>query len=140
MACPSSGGWPTKKIGEREAIAAMLDASSDLVADRQVILADKLFTGKEFEAFITEDFKAHLLRPDRKDEKPPFGHFGGIRQWVESIFDALKGQLGSERHGARTLEGVMARVACKLLAMAAGIWHNWTIDAPRKRSLVSYDH
>ncbi|MGP5699047.1 IS982 family transposase [Glutamicibacter arilaitensis] len=137
---PVIWGVANPKIGEREAIAAMLDASSDLVCDGQVILADKGFAGKQFEAFITEDLKAHLLRPDRKDEKPRFGDFGGIRQWVESIFDTLKGQLGLERHGARTLEGVMARVACKLLAMAAGIWHNWKIDAPRKRSLVAYDH
>lgn len=133
-------GLANPKIGEREAIAAMLDASNDLVVDGQVILADKGFAGKQFEAFITGDLKAHLLRPDRKDEQPRFGDFGGIRQWVESIFDTLKGQLGLERHGARTLNGVMARVACKLLAMAAGIWHNWKIDAPRKRSLVAYDH
>lgn len=137
---PVIWGLANPKIGEREAIATMLDASSDLVADGQVILADKGFAGKQFEAFISGDLKAHLLRPDRKDEQPRFGDFGGIRQWVESIFDTLKGQLGLERHGARTLEGVMARVACKLLAMAAGIWHNWKIGAPRKRSLVAYDH
>ncbi|WP_396276687.1 IS982 family transposase [Glutamicibacter creatinolyticus] len=137
---PVVWGLANPKIGEREAIAAMLEASSDLVADGQVILADKGFAGKEFETFITADLKAHLLRPDRKDETPRFGDFGGIRQWVESVFDTLKGQLGLERHGARTLGGVMARVASKLLAMAAGIWHNWKIDAPRKRSLTAYDH
>lgn len=136
---PVIWGLSNPKIGEREAIAAMPDTSSDLVADGQVILADKGFAGNQFEAFITGDLKAHLLRPDRKDEKPRFGDFGGIRQWVESTFDTLKGQLGLERHAVRTLEGVMARVACKLLAMAAGIWHNWKIDAPRKRPLVAYD-
>ena len=56
-----------------------------------------------------------LIRPDRKDEKPRFGSLGGVRQWIESIFDTLKGQTGLERHGARTLDGVMARVGCKLL-------------------------
>ncbi|MDR7083863.1 hypothetical protein J2X01_004216, partial [Arthrobacter ginsengisoli] len=24
--------------------------------------------------------------------------------------------------------------------LAAGIWHNWRINAPRKRSLIAYDH
>ncbi len=75
-----------------------------------------------------------------RTKSPRFGDFGGIRQWVESVFDTLRGQLGLERHGARTLEGVMARVASKLLAMAAGIWHSWKVNAPRKRSLVAYDH
>lgn len=137
---PVVWGLANPKIGEREAITAMLDASSDLVADGQAILADKGIAGREFEAFITHGLRAHLVHPDRKDEKPRFGDFGGIRQWVESVFDTLKGQLGLERHGARTLEGVMARVASKLLAMAAGIWHNWKVNAPRKRSLVAYDH
>ncbi|NUL49542.1 transposase, partial [Cellulosimicrobium funkei] len=119
---------------------ALLARDHHLVADGQVILGDKGFAGQEFERFITEDLGAHLIRPDRKDEKPRFGNVGGIRQWVESVFDTLKGQLGLERHGARTIEGVYARVAAKLLAMAAGIWHNWRINAPSKRSLIAYDH
>jgi hypothetical protein len=77
----------------------------------------------------------HLIRPDRKDEKPRFGNFGRIRRWIQSVFDTLKGQLGLERHGARATTGVYARVASKLLVMSAAIWHNWLIGAPRKRSL-----
>jgi len=106
----------------------------------QVILGDKGFAGRDFEAFITQDLGATLIRPDRKDEKPRFGNFGGIRQWIESVFDTLKGQLTLEQHGGRTLAGVCARVAARLLALAAGIWHNWRINAPRKRSLIAYDH
>ena len=64
----------------------------------------------------------------------------GIRQWIESVFDTLKGQLTLENHGGRTIEGVKARVAARLLALAAGIWHNWHTNAPRKRSLIAYDH
>ncbi|MCQ6273358.1 IS982 family transposase, partial [Pseudarthrobacter sp. R1] len=85
---------------------------------------------RDFERFITEDLGAHLIRPDRKDEKPRFGKLGGIRQWIESVFDTLKGQLGLEEHGGRTMAGVYARVAARLLALAAGIWHNWRINAP----------
>lgn len=137
---PVIWGLANPKIGERETTQVLLDHDCHLVHDGQVILADKGFAGKEFEAFVTDELGAHLVRPDRKDEKPRFGALGGIRQWVESVFDTLKGQLGLEQHGGRTVEGVYARVAAKLLALAAGIWHNWLIDAPNKRSLIAYDH
>ncbi|HEY5320780.1 MAG TPA: IS982 family transposase, partial [Galbitalea sp.] len=41
---------------------------------------------------------------------------------------------------ARTTAGIYARVASKLLALSAAIWHNWATGAPRKRSLTAYDH
>lgn len=83
---------------------ALLRHDQPLVRDGQVILADKDFAGREFERFITEDLGANLVRPDRKEENPRFGKFGGTRQWIESIVDSLKGQLGLEYHGARTLD------------------------------------
>ncbi|MFI8413587.1 IS982 family transposase [Paeniglutamicibacter gangotriensis] len=137
---PVIWGLANPKLGEREVTEALLRHDHHLVRDGQVILADKGFAGKDFERFITEDLGANLVRPDRKDEKPRFGKFGGIRQWIESVFDTLKGQLGLEYHGARTLDGLYARVASKLLALAAGIWHNWKANEPRKRSLTAYDH
>jgi hypothetical protein len=137
---PVIWGLANPKIGEREVTQALLARDHHLVHEGQVILGDKGFAGREFERFITEDLGGHLIRPDRKDEKPRFGNFGGIRQWIESVFDSLKGQLGLEQHGGRTLAGVYARVAAKLLALAAGIWHNWHINAPSKRSLIAYDH
>jgi hypothetical protein len=45
-----------------------------------------------------------------------------------------------ERHGAHTIQGVWIRVAQRLLALAAGVWFNWLLDAPVKRSLLAYDH
>jgi hypothetical protein len=35
---------------------------------------------------------------------------------------------------------VWIRVAQRLLALAAGVWFNWQLEAPVKRSLVAYDH
>lgn len=137
---PVVWGLANPKIGEREAAQAMLDHDRHLIAPGQVIIGDKGFAGREFENFITEDLGAHLIRPDRKDENPRFGKLGGIRQWVESVFDTLKGQLTLEDHGGRTPAGVYARVAARLLALAAGIWHNWLTNAPAKRSLIAYDH
>lgn len=63
-----------------------------------------------------------LVRPDRKDQKKrKFGSLGGMRQWIELVYDTLKDQLGLEHHGVRTPEGVFARIAQRLLALAATI-------------------
>jgi hypothetical protein len=63
-----------------------------------------------------------------------------VRQLIESVNDTLKGQLDLERHGARTAEGVSARVAQRVLALAAAIWHNFHTSQPISRSLTAYDH
>ena len=47
-----------------------------------------------------------LSAPDRKDEPRRHGSLGRVRQWIESTFWTCKGQLGLERHGARTLPGL----------------------------------
>ncbi|MGP9034635.1 hypothetical protein ACT17S_16410 [Glutamicibacter mysorens] len=117
-----------KEIGEFEAIAVMLDASSALIVDGQVILANRWFAEKEFEGAITDDLLTFLARPYRKDVEPRFGDFVGIRQWVESVVDTLRGQLGLEHHGAKKLGWVMVRVASNMLATASGISRIWKID------------
>jgi hypothetical protein len=127
-------------LGEREVVAALLDRDHRLVRAGQVILGDKGFAGRDFEAFITGTLRAHLIRPDRKDEPARFGSLARCRQWIEAIIDTLKGQLTLEAHGGRTMAGVYARVAARLLALAAAIWHNWRTGAPVKRSLIAYDH
>lgn len=127
------------KIGERDVVAALLDHNSHLIRTGQVLLADKGFAGKAFKTH-TDGLGLRLLRPDRKDETYRNGNLGGVRQWIESVNQTLKGQLGLEDHGARTILGVFTRVAQRLVAMAAGIWHNWTTGVPRKRSLIAYDH
>ena len=126
---------------ERQVAAEML---ARVELDGYTVIADKGFAGEEFEALMTE-LRAIFLRPDRKDEQPRFGKLGGIRQWIESIIDTIKGQLSLERHGAHTIQGLVTRVSQRLLALAAGIWHNWALwengnlDHPI-RSLIAYDH
>lgn len=127
------------KIGEREVVAALLDNNAHLIRSGQVLLADKGFAGKDFKA-QTEAKGIELLRPDRKDEIYRNGNLGGVRQWIESVNQTLKGQLGLEDHGGRTPIGVFTRVAQRLAAMAAGIWQNWTTSTTSKRSLIAYDH
>jgi Transposase DDE domain len=129
----------TPKLGEREVVAALLDRERHRLRPGLVILADKGFAGQEFEQLVA-GYGSRLLRPDRADEPHRHGSLGRFRQWIESTFQTLKGQLGLEQHGGRTLAGVGVRVAQRLLALAAGIWWNWEIGAPDKRSLVAYDH
>jgi hypothetical protein len=120
---------------EREVAAEMLRR---VELDGYTILSDKGFAGEDFEALV-RSLGAQLVRPDRKDEKPRFGKLGGARQWVESIIDQLKDQLSLERHGAHKMPGLIARIAQRILALAAAIWFNWQTGQPG-RSLIAYDH
>lgn len=47
-----------------------------------------------------------------------------VWQLIESVAETLKDQLDLEDHGGRSFEGVVVRVAQRVLAMAAAIWHN----------------
>ncbi|MFD4934383.1 hypothetical protein [Streptomyces virginiae] len=85
---------------------------------------------------------AELLRPSfrrekrRKDESL----LKSVRQLIESVNDTLKGRLDLEQHGGRTFEGVAVRVAQRVLALAAAIWHNHKTGQPITRSLTAYGH
>jgi hypothetical protein len=125
------------KLGEREVAMALLDRRS--LQPGQVLMVDKGLAGAAVDEHVA-GLEALLVRPDRRDEPARFGSLGGMRQWIESVIDTLKGQLGLEQHGGRTLAGVQVRVAQRLLALAATIWWNWQIGAPDKRSLLAYDH
>jgi hypothetical protein len=122
-------------VPEREVGAEMLRR---VELDGYTVIADKGFAGEDFEALMAE-FGVLFMRPDRKDEPRRFGGLGGVRQWIESIVDTFKGQLSLERHGAHTMSGLLTRVAQRLLALAAGLWHNWNIGDPG-RHLTAYDH
>jgi hypothetical protein len=130
------------KIGEREVAAELLARAAGRQALRPglTLIGDKGFAGRDFEDLVTAECGLHLVRPDRRDEAPRHGSIGWIRQWIESVNDTLKGQLDLERHGGRTPAGVFTRIAQRLLAMAAAIWHNWATGAPVKRSLTAYDN
>jgi hypothetical protein len=130
------------KIGECEVAADLLGHARDIGAlrDGRIVLADKGLAGREMERYAADQVKVLLVRPDRKDEPRRYGNLGGMRQWIESVYDTIKDQLSLERDGGRTPEGVFARIAQRLLALAAAIWHNWTIRTTDLRSLTDYDH
>jgi hypothetical protein len=102
------------------------------------VIADKDIAGEDFGALIG-GLGAVFLRPDRKDEQPRFGSLGGVRQWVGSVIEAIRVQLSLERHDAHTLPYLLTRIARRLLALAAFLFHNWDIGDPGRR-LIANDH
>ncbi len=106
-----------------------------------LLITDKGFASRAFERDLAEQGN-ELLRPSRKKEKARHGEpmLKKVRQLIESVNDTLKGQLDLEEHGGRTFAGVAVRVAQRLLAMAAAIWHNNKTGAPVTRPLIAYDH
>jgi hypothetical protein len=131
------------KLGEREVLAAMLEIDAGLVRDRPglLLISDKGFASKPFERSLSEQ-GITLLRPSRKKEVLRAGEpmLKKVRQLIESVNDTLKGQLDLEQHGGRTVEGVAVRVAQRVLALAAAIWHNFRTGQAVSRSLTAYDH
>lgn len=120
---------------ERQVAAELLE---QVELEGYAVIGDKGFSGAELEELVAA-LGGVFLRPDRRDEKPRFGNLGGIRQWIEAIFGQLKDQLSLERHGAHTMDGLCTRVAQRLLALGACVWHNWKVGEPG-RSLIAYDH
>ncbi|NVM95777.1 hypothetical protein G6034_12815 [Arthrobacter sp. AETb3-4] len=119
---PYLWGLGNPKIGERGVTQALLELDGHLIREGQVIPgwpgrpgrrrpAGLAVAGRDFERPITDVLGTTVIRPDRGDENPRFGKSGGVRQWIESVFDTLKGRPGLEHHGGRTLAGVNARVA-----------------------------
>jgi len=131
------------KADERQVLLGLLHDDPTLAASRpgQILLADKNYFGRDFEASIAER-GIQLLRRARKGEpeRPGGRFFKPLRQTVESIFDTLKGQLDLEQHGGHTPQGVLVRVLQRLLAMTTAIWHNDHTGQPVRRSLLAYDH
>jgi predicted RNA-binding protein YlxR (DUF448 family) len=96
----------------------------------ETIVCDKGYAGAEFARLAAERHGAIILRPNRKTEPGRGPHLAPIRQCIESIFWTLKDRLGLERHQARTLHGLRARIATKLLALAASVWLNHSLGRP----------
>jgi hypothetical protein len=88
----------------------------------ELVIADKRYAGKHVEQITYERFGATIARPRRNNEPGRGPHIAPIRQRIKSIiFWTHNDRLGLERHNARTHHGLRARIAAKLLALAASV-------------------
>jgi hypothetical protein len=100
----------------------------------EIVIGDKNYAGRDFAAHV-EQMGALLLRPPRKDEPQTQPRLSMLRQRIESIFWTCKDLLSLERHGARTLHNLRARIVQRLLALTASIYLNhWLGRPPRTLS------
>jgi hypothetical protein len=140
---PVTWALANPKLDERQVLMAVLDHDPSVLADRPglLIIADKGYVSRELDAFLAER-GVRLLRPSYRNRTPhPAQHLlKPVRQLIESVNDTLKGQLDLELHGGRTIDGVTARIAQRLLALTAAIWHNRATGQPVTRSLIAFDH
>jgi hypothetical protein len=129
------------KADERDTALDMI-AFAGLDTTGVTLIADKGYRRASFETELNQA-GIELIRPNLKSEKtrPGRPYLKAFRQIIESVNQTLKAQLDLERHGARTRNGVAARVLQRILALTAAIWHNETTnrDGPA-RSLTHYDH
>jgi hypothetical protein len=131
------------KLDERQVLMTVLDHDRALLESRPglLLIADKGYASAELDDYLRAR-GVDLLRPAYRNRTPRPGQalLAPIRQLIESVNDTLKGQLDLELHGGRSLAGVTARVAQRLLALTAAIWHNRATGQPVTRSLIAYDH
>jgi hypothetical protein len=122
------------KRDEREVGIGLLERTQR--TGGEILLGDKGYAGKDF-AQAVEGLGATIIRPARKDESGNDIHLAPIRQRIESIFWTCKDILTLERHGARTLHNLRARIAQRFLALAACVALNHRLGRP-SRALVDY--
>jgi hypothetical protein len=128
-----------KMYGELDATRMMLGLSANRPLPGSTVVGDKGFRGRDFEAELLEGGMV-LVRPACGDESDPGVFPAWLRQRVEAVIGTLKDQFGIEHPRAHKPDGLFTRVVQRLLALNAGVWHNWMIGAQRKRSLIAYAH
>ena len=118
---------------EREVALTLLPPA---LVGGETVVCDKGYAGREFAADVAA-LGATVARPARKNEPQTGPRISIIRQRIESIFFTLKDLLGLERHGARTLRNLHARIALRLLTLAACISLNHRLGRP-SRAIANY--
>ncbi len=105
-----------------------------------VLCADKGFWGREYEASMNL-INVDIITPERHrlGQRPPAEIAKArIRLVIESVFANLKQQMRLSTHLAKTLPGLVQRVAQRLLALTIGIFLNTRTGRPA-RALAAYD-
>jgi hypothetical protein len=118
------------------------DSALELAAAHSgsVLFADKGFWGREYtDSMRLIDIK--LITPERHrlNQRPPIEVAkASIRLVIESVFATLKRQMRLQDHLAKTIAGLVQRIAQRLLALTLGILINTLAGRP-PRALAAYD-
>jgi Transposase DDE domain len=164
---PRALALTSPKIDEKLVCLQMLARVERAGGRMVMLIGDKNFRGKDFEtqlatldATITRPRRSDeqprtitttagsstpALRPAseitaqqrRSNSEPHEPHLAPIRQRIESIFWTMKDILTLERHGARTLGNLRARLSARFVALAATVMLNHQLGRPT-RALVDY--
>ena len=102
----------------------------------ETIVCDKGYAGRVFAEAVAA-LGATVARPPATNEPRQRPHLAPIRQRIESVFFTCKDLLTLERHGARTPRNLSARIAIRLLALAACISLNHQLGRP-SRAIADY--
>lgn len=118
------------------------DAVLELAAAHpgSVLFADGGFWGREYQASM-QLIDVQLITPAKhKVSQRPAAEVAKarIRLVIESVFATLKRQMGLGDHQAKTISGLVARIAQRLLALTIGIYIN-TLTGRPPRALAAYD-
>jgi len=98
-------------------------------------LADKGFTGIEWERRWLEVYGALVAATPKNDSRRAWSKedrrwAAGKRQIIEGVICQLKDFFGLERHRAKTLGGLLARLAAKVAAYTCGQRINDSLGRP----------
>lgn len=120
---------------EREAVATLACGQAGAI-----LFCDKGLWGRELDTSL-ELIDVELVTPERHrlGERPPAEvEKARIRLVIESVFANLKRQMRLSDHLAKTVPGLVQRIAQRLLALTLGIYCNLLAGRPA-RALVAYD-
>lgn len=115
-------------------MTAILETAPALARARentQVVIADKAYYGREFEAGL-HAAGIKMLRPAREGEKPgtSTGSSNHCARSSSPSTPPSRANSTSDATEARPPDGVCARIAQRVLALTAAIWHNDNLGSP----------
>lgn len=103
--------------------------------DHDAYLADKGFSSVDWEKYWLEEYGSLVAATPQKSARRAWPEkacrwAAGKRQLIEGVIDQLKDIFALERHRAKTLEGLLARLAAKIAAYTCGQVINHRIGRP----------
>ena len=98
-------------------------------------LADKGFSSVDWERHWLQEFGAVVAATPKDNSRRAWPRAArvwasGKRQIIEGVINQLKDQFFLERHRAKTLEGLLARLASKITAYTCGQYFNFQLGRP----------